>query len=583
MKFSGKFYAYLVTGVLFVMVFLPLLAVILNAILPGLFFGELDFNSFTILFEVFERQLWLVSLKNSLILGIGGAFLGVLVGFILAYFRARWSFLLGKWLDLSAWILLIIPSFMIAQGWLLFANRTGMASSVFGWEWVTDFIFQPVGLIFIMGMTKFPLAYLTIVAAMEWNVSQLDNAAKLNGAKPFTVLRTIQLPLAMPSVVAGWTLVFIDIIGDFGLPAALSTLYRFPTLPYSIYTAINQSPVRFDMAGVLSFYLVLILVFAMLILFIATKKSKVDFLGSTASRTVRVEPKNAWLVNLITLVLLLICLGIPVFTSVSVSFMDSLSRGLVFDNLTFDNYRTLFAGGDNRYAAISSVFEGLKNSISLAIIAALISMILAFTVTFVLVFTESKMKGPLQVFTVISLAVPGVVLGIGYIFIWNQRWLEPLGLNLYGTPTLLVIAAVAGAIPYAVRIQLGAVSNVSPVLLQAASVQGASVLMRMSTILLPIVRNTLLIATLASFGSSVFDLAIASMLQPPNYTLLPIVIDRAFEVGDYGYATAASVLGAAVVVLIIIAVQIINSILSRLMENNKKRKIMLYESNINRG
>jgi iron(III) transport system permease protein len=575
---GGKKLGFIVTILLFISVFLPLLAVILNAFLPGLFFGELNFNSLSILLEIFDRPLWSVSFKNSLILGLGAATLGVLIGATLALLRSKWKSGLGRWMDVGAWVLLIIPSFMIAQGWLLFSGTQGIARTLFGWEWVNAFVYQPMGLIFIMGLTKFPLAYLTVLTAQEWNVSHLSHAARINGASPIKAWRSVQLPLMLPSLIAGWTLVFIDTIGDFGLPAALSTVYNFPTLPYSIYTAINQSPVRFDMAGVLSFYLVLLLSLAMLILFIVMKKSRVDFLSGTATKAIRQKPKYPGLLNIVFLTSLVFCIGIPVGTSVAVSFMNSLGAGFQWDNFTLENYITVFSGGDEFHFGINSVYEGLRNSLTIAGIAAIVSMALAFTTAYVLTFTESNYKGILHVFTLISLAVPGVVLGIGYIFIWNQRWLEAIGLNLYGTPALLVIAAVAGAIPYAVRIQIGTFANISPNLLDAAAVQGANTSKRMTSIILPIVRNTLVVATLAAFGTSVFDLATAAMLQPPNFTLLPLVIDRAFEVGNYGYATASSVVGGSIVVTIILFVQMLNKLISRNRERRKRKEADKFET-----
>ncbi|WP_077604171.1 ABC transporter permease [Oceanobacillus sojae] len=560
-----------VTLILFIFIFLPLLAVILNAVLPGLFFGNLEFNGFQVIFEIFERELWYVSLKNSVMLGLGAATFGTILGGLLATIRSKWDYAAARWLDIAVWVLLIAPSFIIAQGWVLFASSEGLANSVLGWSWVTSFIFQPSGLIFIMGLTKFPLAYLTVVAAMEWNVSRFEHAARLNGARPFTVWRTVQLPLSLPAYFAGWTLVFIDTIGDFGLPAALATVYRFPTLPYSIYSAINQSPVRFDMAGVLSFYLVLILALTMAILFVAIKKSKVDFLNSKAIRVTKKKPKRAWLLSIGTFAFLILCLGIPIGTSATVSFMKHLGAGIKLDNFTFKHYIDVLGGANGLDYSQLSILEGLKNSLTIAAIAAIISIILGFIVAYVLTFTKSRLKSSLHVFTLVSLAVPGVVLGIGYIFIWNQKWLEPIGLHLYGKPSLLIMAAVAGAIPYAVRVQLGTFANLSPSLLKAAAVQGASMFTKMRTIILPIVRNTLLLAVLASFGTSVFDLATASMLKPSNFVLLPLVIDEAFEFAKYGYATAATIIGGAIVVLLIIGVQyVFNFIFKKIDQLDRK-------------
>lgn len=558
-----------VTALLFLFIFLPLLAVLINVIFPGIFFGRQEFNGFQLLGEIANRPLWRRSLTNSLMLSIGAATLGTLIGGILATIRARWDFTAARLLDLTAWLLLIAPSFMIAQGWVLFASADGLVDQWLGWTWVTSFIFQPTGLIFVMALSKFPLAYLAILAATEWNVRQFGQAARLNGASPFTVWRTIELPLAAPSYLAGWTLVFMDTIGDFGLPAALSTVYTFPTLTYSIYTAIYQSPVRFDMAGVLAFYLVMILALAMLVLVLARRRSRYDFLNASAVKTHKSRPRKVWLYNLGITVFLLFCLGIPLGTSTVVSFLRHLGEGMSLNNWTLEHYRQLLTDGTGDHRLLGYV-EGLGHSLFIAGLAAIFSMLIGFVTAYVLSFSQFRFKGALQLFSVISLAVPGVVLGIGYIFIWNQKWLELLGLHLYGTPALLVIAGIAGAIPYAVRVQLGAFGNLSGTMLNAAAIQGAGTFQRMKHIVLPLVRQSLLLATLASFGTSIFDLALSSMLKPPNYSLMPLVIDRAFEFSQYGYATAATVMSCTIVVILILALQLTGRWLFKLWDNTPK-------------
>ena len=557
-----------VTLLLFVFIFLPLLAVLINVIFPGLFFGQIESSSLGLIGDIMNRPLWKQSLLNSVTLSLGTATIGTIIGGVLATIRARWDFAAAKLLDMTAWVLLIAPSFMIAQCWVLFAGSDGLAHQWLGLTWVTSFIFQPVGLMFVMSLSKFPLAYLAIMAASEWNIRQFGYAARLNGARPFTVWRTVELPLALPSYVAGWTLVFMDTIGDFGLPAALATVYKFPTLTYSIYSAIYQSPVRFDMAGVLAFYLVLILALAMTLLMVTLRKSRFDFLNARAVQMEKVRPRKAWLYNLSITIFLFVSLGIPIGTSAAVSFLKQAGGGIHLDNLTLDHYRELFAGqaGDHR---LLGYLEGMYHSLVIAAAAALFSMLIGFVVAYMLTFTESRLRPLLQLFSIISLAVPGVVLGIGYIFIWNQKWLEPLGLHLYGTPSLLVIAGIAGAIPYAVRVQLGAFGNMSGTMLKAAAIQGAGVFERMRDIVLPIARQSLLIATLASFGTSVFDLALASMLKPANYSLMPLVIDRAFEFSRYGYATAATVVSCGAVVLIIILLQAAGRTWFRWLDRNK--------------
>lgn len=543
-----------VTLLLFVLIFLPLLAVLINAVFPGLFFGNAQYGGFALLGEIFNRPLWRQSLQNSVVLALGAATLGTAIGGVLATIRARWNFAAARLLDLAAWVLLIAPSFMIAQGWVLFASADGLVNQWLGWNWVTSFIFQPTGLVFVMALSKFPLAYLAILAASEWNVNQFGHAARLNGAGPFTVWRTIELPLSRPSLLAGWTLVFMDTVGDFGLPAALATVYKFPTLTYSIYSAIYQSPVRFDMAGVLAFYLVVVLALAMGLLVYSLRRSRFDFLNARAVRAMKSKPRRVWLYNAGVAAFLFVSLGIPVGTSAIVSLLRRTGDGVSLSNLTLEHYRALLFGTEGNHRLLAFA-EGVGHSFFIALTAAAFSMLIGFATAYVLSFTESRFKSALQLFSIVSLAVPGVVLGIGYIFIWNQKWLEPIGLHLYGKPALLVLAAVAGAIPYAVRVQLGSFGNLSGTMLKAAAIQGAGVFDRMRHILFPLVRQSLLIATLASFGTSVFDLAMASMLKPANYSLMPLVIDRAFEFSQYGYATAATVVSCGLVICVIVLLQ----------------------------
>jgi iron(III) transport system permease protein len=540
-----------VSIILFVLVLYPLAAVIIQVLLPGVFFGNWQLGDLKLLLEIFNRPLWQKSLENSVLLGLGTTLLATVLGGVLATIRSSWSFPTAKLLDASVWLLIITPSFILAQGWVLFAAGGGIAVNVLGWHWITGAIFQPAGLIFIMTLSKFPFAYLSVHAAMEWKVDQLSQAARLSGATAFTVWRTIQAPLLMPAVFAGAALVFMDTIGDFGLPASIAAVYRFPTLPYSIYSAIYTSPIRFDMAGVLSFYLVLLIGIAMFVQFYAMRRSRFDFLSARAERSIpKPAGKYAAVLTTLNLLFLAVVIGIPIGANVLMSVFKTQSAGLKLSNLTLNHYRDLFHSS-------SMLLKGLGHSLMIAGVAALLGLLFGLCVAYVLTYSQFKFKRTIEVFSIITLAVPGVVLGIGYIFVWNQKWLDSIGLLLYGTPWILVLAAIAGAIPVITRLMVGAMAKVPHSLLTAAQLQGDTFIGRLRLILIPLIRGALLSAGLAAFGSSVFDLAVNSILFPPSFLTLPVTINKAFEDLDFGYASAATVLGSGIVILIILAVELL--------------------------
>lgn len=535
-----------VSLVLFVLVLYPLLAVVIQVLLPGVFFGNWQLGSLSLLLEIFHRPLWQKSLENSVVLACGTTVLGTLLGGVLAMIRSSWQFPTARLLDAAVWMLLIMPSFILAQGWVMFSAAGGLAANVFGWQWVSKAVFQPAGLIAVMTLCKFPLAYLSVRSAMEWKVEQLSDAARLCGSSALRVWRKIQAPLLLPAFLAGAALVFMDTIGDFGLPASIAAIYRFPTLPYSIYSALYTSPIRFDMAGVLSFYLVLLIGIVMLLQFYAMRRSRYDFLSA---RAVPSAPKSAGRYRLPlaagNLALLAVVVGIPLGSTVLMSLFQTQTAGLVLDNLTLSHYAQLLDG--NRTLLI-----GLGRSLAIAALAALLGLLIGFAVAFVLTYSQFRFKRGIEIVSLVTLAVPGVVLGIGYIFVWNQRWLEPIGLLLYGKPAILVLAAVAGAIPIITRVMVGAMAKVPLSLLHAAQMQGDSLIRRFRFILRPLVHGALLSAALAAFGSSVFDLAVNSILFPPNYITFPISVNKAFEDMKFGYASAATVFGGGTVVLLIL-------------------------------
>lgn len=537
-----------VIGVLFILILLPLSSVLLQIVFPGVFFGQGEFSSTGIIFSIFERELWTKSLTNSLFLATGTALFGTILGGALAIIRTTKSFKTAYALDFTAWALLIVPSFILSQGWVLFASGNGLANQLFGATWVTDFVFQPIGLVLIMTLSKFPYAYLAVSASLEWNVARFGEAARLSGATRWTAFRTIECPLLAPAFLSGAALIFMDTIGDFGLPASLAAVYSFPTLPYSIYTALNTAPIRFDMAGVLSFYLVGIIVIVMAIQLWILKKGNFNSINERAERKVPEKSKYSWVYTIGNICFLSIALGIPIGSSFLVSFMKTMGNGLTKENFTLEHYASLFQLN-------STLLEGLSNSLIIAGLAAIVGLIIGFMIAFVLIFTDFRYRTLIDSLSVISLAVPGVVLGIGYIFIWNQKWLESLHLQLYGTPRILVLASIAGAIPIAARLLIGAMTKIPSSVLSSAALQGASFMKRIQYVLVPLIRASLLTAGLTAFGTSIFDLAITSILYPPNFMTLPVAINHAFEDLDYGYATAATITSGTMIVLIIMLIK----------------------------
>lgn len=536
-----------VVGALVVLVLAPMATVLVQAFLPGMFTGQAGRIGFGGLMEILDRPLWRRALTNSLFLACMAALLGGAMGAGLAILRQGSRMVLGPALDIAAWAIIILPSFILAQGWILFASRGGIANQWLGLSFVPDLIFNPWGLALVMSLKSFPFAYLTTQAALQWRMEDFSHAARLCGATPLRVLLTIRVPMLLPAVLSGAVLIFIDVLGDFGLPAALATTYRFPTLTYAIYVAINQSPIRFDLAGVLAFYVTLIMLIAVLAYFRILKARNFDFLGGRAQTMQQAGRRFAPLPNLIALAALLLALVVPIGSSLLVSVTESVSAGFNADNLTLAHYAHVLETGGAFLAA-------LGNSFAIAALAAIGSGMLAAAAAYVVTFSDFRLNRLIDLTCTLSLAVPGVVLGIGYIFIWNAPWLDRAGLSLYGTSAILVLAGIAGAVPIAIRVLLGAMAQVPASMLSAAALQGAGLGRRILTIVVPLTAAALVSATLTAFGSAVFDLAINAILRPARLQVLPVYVSRSFELGEFGAATAATLVAGLASITVIVSV-----------------------------
>ena len=246
MKLKENIAGFTILAILTVLVLLPLAAVLIQVIWPGFLPDSFKPDNLKLMLDVFVRPLWRKAFLNSASLSLATTAAGLLLAAVLAGIRVRYDFPLARLLDIVSWILMIVPSFILAQGWVFFASGNGIASSWLNMKGASSFLFSFPGLVCVMVLCKYPMAYVAVKAALEWYPARLVQAARMNGASPLRVWLTVSLPLCMPAYFSAAMLIFMDTVGDYGMSSTITAVYSFPTLPYTIYSAICSSPVRFN-------------------------------------------------------------------------------------------------------------------------------------------------------------------------------------------------------------------------------------------------------------------------------------------------------------------------------------------------
>jgi iron(III) transport system permease protein len=388
----------------FVLLFvaLPLLLVIWEGFFDPVT-GQVSLKYFTQFFDPYYMpHLWGI-LRNTMVMGIGAATGGTIIGFIFAYALVRCSMPFGRSVHVLTLLPTISPPFAIAIAAILLFGRNGLISrQILGIRpgpGVND-IYGLDGLIFVQIITFFPVAYLIIRAMLERIDASMEEAALSLGASKFHIFRTVTLPLLTPGIAASFLLLFVESLADLGNPLLLAA--NDTVLSVEIYLSVSG---QFDQQKAASLSLILLIptltVFLLQRYYIG-RRSYIAVTGKpTTGRIFVKEPVTRWTFIILTLIVLALVL-VLYFSILAGSF----TRLWGIDN-TFELRNYIIAVTRGLNALLSTTFL----SAVATPLAGLIGMVIAYLV----VRRVFVGKQTLDFVSNLGGAVPGTILGIGYI------------------------------------------------------------------------------------------------------------------------------------------------------------------------
>jgi iron(III) transport system permease protein len=540
--------------ILFLLVLYPLAAIILQSIFPNLYTTNPNvIPSLSALAQVFTNPLNYQALGNSLWLSAVTAVIASLLGTILAVLARRTDLPLRGMIDTLVWIVFFFPSFLLGEAWSLVIIRGGIPDQFLHFsDGFINWFFSPVGVVFILSLKTFPFVYLSVTAALRWLGSEFEDAARLSGARIWKAWLSINTPLLMPAIFAGGLIAFAEALSDFGTAATIAQSSNVTLVTYQIYAAINTSPVNFALAAAFSLLLFIAIALALLVQAAVQRRRSFQVI-SGRNRPARDIPLGVWKWPALIFcgLVFVVALVIPLGMCLILSFIHASGNGLAANNWTFDNYTTVLAQG-------SDDLDALVRTVWLALGAATMTCVLGLPIAFIIRRTQLPGRTLLSMFTLVTIAVPGIILACGYIFAWNAPYLEyigiggPNGMQFYGTIWILFCAYIGGSLPYATRLSIGALEQVGTNLLETARVQGANVLQLMVLIVGPLLRTNLISIWLLVFTGTMFELAASELLYPPGQPTLPVQIISLFNDFRLGPGMALSMLNVAIVTLALI-------------------------------
>jgi len=558
---------------LFLFVLYPLAAIILQSVFPNLYtFTPSLIPDLGALEQVVKNPENYRALGNSLWQGVVTALLASLIGTTLAVLARRTDLPLRGAMDTLVWIVFFTPSFLVGEAWSLVFLRGGIPDQYLHFsDGFIAWFFSPVGVIFILSLKTFPYVYLSVSAALHWLGSEFEDAARLAGARTWRAWISINAPLLLPAILAAGLIAFAEAISDFGTAATIAQSSNVTLVTYQIYTAINTSPVNFSLAAALSLFLFLAIALALLVQagMLRTRSFQVISGRSRPARLVELGVWK-WPATIVCILIFLLALIIPLGTCMVLSLLHAFGQGLISSNWTLDNYTAVLSQGSDD---LDALFRTLWLALGTATITALVGLPIAFIIRR----TQLPGRRLLSLFTLVTIAVPGIILACGYIFAWNAPYLQyigiggPLGISFYGTVWILLAAYVGGSLPYATRLGIGALDQVGQNMLDTARVQGASLFQLLTRIVGPLLRSNLVSVWLLVFTGTMFELAASELLYPPGQPTLPVRIIGLFNDFKLGPGMALSMLNIGLVLVALLVLRSIPWVVTRLLRLGKRK------------
>jgi iron(III) transport system permease protein len=540
----GRFGMPLFWAALVFFILVPCASSIALAISPRLFSQGSQWFTLTYLGQAFTGST-AIAIANSLWVSSAAAALGLAIGFPIAWLAGRTTLPGRRFVAGSMWLVLLLPSWLPALGWERLVEPNGAMYRIgLDWPWMTHTIMGPAGVVFLLGLRSVPFTYLAVTAALAGLGQEFEDAARVHGASRIGTLRLIW-PMLAPAIWSALAIGFAESISDFGVAATLAYNSNFTLATYQLFAAIGNFPPSFPLASAMGTLLVAAVAIPLALQARALRGRSYQMLSGRTRQVIRRQLSRPAAIAAAAGVGLfyLIALGVPGFGAVSASLFGDLGGSYT---LTLVTYRALLHEAGQ--------IGPLERSLIYAVVTSFITVTGGFIAAWLLAQRRAKSSRALDFLLLAAIALPSVVFAAGYIFAYNLPFWSRLGINLYQTTTLLLIAYAASSLPTNARVLVGAVSQLQPSLKDAARTHGAGAVAAWARGVLPVVSRPIVMAWLLTFCAVFLELPISQLLYAPGSPPAAIAIENNLSNYHFGVGMAQAVFAVAIALAAVLVV-----------------------------
>ncbi len=511
-------------------------------ILSGGYFVD---GTFTLryLAGVFQNPVYAEGLRNSLMIAIGTTSLAILIGLPLAWLNTRFEFAGKRWLSALLLLPMVLPPFVGAIGFQQMFGQYGAINSLLGLgpvDWLGRGRY--FGVVLLQALALYPILYLNAMAALANIDPAMEEAAANLGCADFRRFRRITLPLMMPGLFAGGTIIFIASFTELGTPLIMNYSRCASVQVFDALKDISASPFPYALVSVM--LLCSVALYTLSKTLFGRHAAAMQNKAGTGAFTNRPGRIAAWLIP----ALFMGVIGIAILPHAGVvltsfSAPGSWYRSVLPTEFTLGNY-TEALGHD-------MTLRSIRNSLLFSTLAVVCNIGFGLAIALVVVRSSLKHRWLLDALSMIPLAVPGLVMAFGYLAISSSLSNHPtvaqspvlqMLFDVRVNPTFfLVIAYAVRRLPYMVRSAVAGLQQTSVSLEESAANLGASPGIVLRRITLPLITANIIAGTMLAFAFSMLEVSDSLMLaQRADYYPITKTIYELFQlIGSGTYIAAA--------------------------------------------
>ena len=494
--------------------------------------GSVTFSHFI---RFFTRKFHWNTLTNSLKVTCCATLLSALLGLPLAYLMRCVRIRGAGFLNILIVISYLSPPFIGAYAWIQLLGRSGVVTRWLNALFNTKFdgIYGFAGIVLVFTLQSFPLVYIYISGALKNMDNSLVEAAESLGCGRVGRVWRIIVPLVTPTLLASSMLVFMRVFADFGTPMLIGEGYK--TLPVLVYTQFMGEVGGDD--GFAAAICVIIIGLTLVMFFAQRILANRNTYAMTALKPMVAE-KVSGLRGFVSHLAVYLVVGLAILPQAVVvytSFLRSNGGQVFTGGYALQSYEaTLFTKGSN--PIVNTYLLGLASIAVVVVIGVLIA--------YLSVRKKNLLNSVNDVITMLPFIIPGSVLGIAFIFAFNN---PPILLS--GGALIMIIAFSVRRMPYTVRSSATALGQISPSIEEAAVSLGASDVKAFSLVTLPMMMPGVLAGAIMSWVTIISELSSSIILYTNSTQTLTVSIYTEVIRGNYGNASAYATILAATSIL----------------------------------